>query len=146
MSYTYKYPRPSITTDAIVLAKEGSTHYLLLIKRGNDPFIGKWALPGGFIEMDEDLEEACYRELVEETNLTGISLTQFATFGKPGRDPRGRTISVVFWGIADKKSAITAGDDAAEARWFDFNALPPLAFDHDFILRKFKDEKSIALQ
>lgn len=146
MSYTYRYPRPSVTTDAIIIAKENNTYYILLIKRGNEPFKGKWALPGGFIEMDEDLDEACYRELREETNLSDVSLTQFATFGKPDRDPRGRTISLVFWGITDKKTPIAAGDDAAEAKWFELDALPPLAFDHEPILQKFIDEKNIALQ
>jgi len=100
--------------------------------------MGKWALPGGFVEIDEDLMEGAIRELEEETGLTKINLKQFGTYGKPGRDPRGRTISVVYYGIVQEgKFIVTAGDDAAEASWFDIKKLPPLAFDHEEIIQDF---------
>ena len=99
----------------------------------------KWALPGGFVEIDEDLDEGAKRELEEETGLTNIDLIQFKTYGKPGRDPRGRTISVVYYGfLTDENLKIMAGDDAAEASWFDFGKLPSLAFDHEQIIEEFK--------
>ncbi|MCF8361135.1 MAG: NUDIX hydrolase [Prolixibacteraceae bacterium] len=140
MSYTYKYPRPSVTTDAIVIAKESDQFFILLIERRNEPYKNMWALPGGFIEMDEDLIDACKRELQEETGITNIKLEELATFGKPGRDPRGRTISIVFWGIVNKKTEIKAGDDAAKVKWFNINSLPLLAFDHDKIIQRFRNE------
>ena len=100
--------------------------------------MGTWALPGGFVEIDEDLEAGANRELEEETGLKNIALTQFKTYGTPGRDPRGRTISVVYYGFLTNKSPkIEAGDDAAEASWFDLNDLPELAFDHEEILKDF---------
>ncbi|MCX5632602.1 MAG: NUDIX hydrolase [Phycisphaerae bacterium] len=128
--YAYDWPRPMVTVDAIVFNISGDSPRLLLIKRGNEPFKGKWAFPGGFVDMDEELEDAAARELAEETGLTGVKLTQLRAFGKCGRDPRGRNISVMFIGIT-KDSKIKGGDDAAEAKWFDINNLPPLAFDHN---------------
>ncbi|MBN1769428.1 MAG: NUDIX hydrolase [Prolixibacteraceae bacterium] len=142
MSYTYQYPRPAVCADAIIVAKENGSISILLIKRKNNPYKGKWALPGGFVDMDEDLPDACMRELKEETGLEGIALHQFASFGKPGRDPRGRTISVVYWGIIYTKLTLSANDDAAEAQWFELNSLPPLAFDHQKIIEKFLADKT----
>lgn len=142
MPYTYQYPRPAVCTDAIIVAIEKGSASILLIKRKNNPYKGKWALPGGFVDMDEDLPDACMRELKEETGLEGIALHQFTSFGKPGRDPRGRTISVVYWGIIYTKLSLIADDDAAEARWFEFNSLPALAFDHQIIIDKFLAEKA----
>jgi 8-oxo-dGTP diphosphatase len=140
MPFTYKYPRPSVTTDAIILTKIDNQSHILLIQRGNEPFKYSWALPGGFIEMDEDLADACKRELWEETGIDKVELNEFATFGKPGRDPRGRTISVVFWGLVDNNIPINAGDDAAKAQWFSMSKLPKLAFDHDKIIRQFNSK------
>ncbi|MDA3815918.1 MAG: NUDIX hydrolase [Prolixibacteraceae bacterium] len=139
MSYSYKYPRPSVTTDSIVIAKESDQSFILLIERGNAPYKNMWALPGGFIDMDEDLLDACKRELQEETGITNIKLYELATFGKPGRDPRGRTISIVFWGQVDNNIAIKAGDDAARVQWFEMKNLPQLAFDHQEIIQQFKN-------
>jgi 8-oxo-dGTP diphosphatase len=128
--YVYDWPRPMVTVDAAVFDISAHPPRILLIKRGSEPFKGQWAIPGGFIEMDEDLADAAARELAEETGLTGIKLQQLQTFGKPGRDQRGRNITVVFWGTTDK-TEIRPGDDAAEAKWFEINNLPEnLAFDH----------------
>jgi 8-oxo-dGTP diphosphatase len=119
-----------VTVDAIVFNVNGSIPRLLFIKRGNEPYQGKWAFPGGFVDMDEELEIAVVRELQEETGLTGVKLEQFHTFGKPSRDPRGRNITIAFIGTT-KKEEIKGGDDAAEAKWFEINNLPKdLAFDH----------------
>ncbi|PKL49319.1 MAG: NUDIX hydrolase [Planctomycetes bacterium HGW-Planctomycetes-1] len=128
--YVYDWPRPMVTVDAAVFDVSGDKARILLIKRGNEPFKGQWAFPGGFVEMDEELEDAAARELAEEAGLTGVKLEQLYTFGKCGRDPRGRNITVVFIGIT-KNSKIKSGDDAAEAQWFEIDKLPQMAFDHD---------------
>jgi 8-oxo-dGTP diphosphatase len=140
MPYTYDYPMPMVTVDALVFrlteARPGGGVEVLLIRRRRPPFEGLWAIPGGFVEIDEDLEPAAHRELEEETGLRGVALEQLRTFGRPGRDPRGRTISVAYAGIvAAAASAVQGSDDASEARWFPVDALPPLAFDHDEVLR-----------
>lgn len=135
--YTYQYPRPAVTTDAIVISKRKS---VLLIERGREPFQGKWALPGGFIDMDESLEIACQRELKEETGLKVGELKQFKAYGAIDRDPRGRTISVLFYAFLDEEPVPLAGDDAANARWFPLDQLPELAFDHQQIIEEFKAE------
>lgn len=110
---------------------------LLLVNRGNEPFKGKWCLPGGFLDIDEELEDGAARELAEETGLTGIKLEQIHTFGRCGRDPRGRVITVTYMGIVpEEKSKVRAGDDAAKARWFDIEQLPKdLAFDHNEVTK-----------
>ena len=135
--YTYKYPRPSVTVDAILISKQNS---VLLIERSGEPFKGKWALPGGFIELDESLETACPRELEEETGLKVDKLTQFKAYGAVDRDPRGRTISVIFYSFQDEEAIPMAGDDAANAQWFPLSQLPELAFDHQLIIDEFKAE------
>lgn len=135
--YTYKYPRPAVTVDAILISKHNS---VLLIQRSDEPFKGKWALPGGFIELDESLEAACHRELEEETSLKVNKLTQFKAYGSVDRDPRGRTISVIFYSFQDEEDVPVAGDDAANAQWFPLNQLPELAFDHQLIIDEFKAE------
>lgn len=127
---------PSVTTDCIII-KKTSEPEILLIKRKEDPFKDKWALPGGFVEIEEDLEEAAHRELEEETGISGLQLKQFKTVGTPGRDPRGRTISVVYFGYLRTNQKISAGDDAANADWYALNELPPLAFDHEKIIGEF---------
>jgi 8-oxo-dGTP diphosphatase len=135
MSYCYDYPRPAVTADIIILKKIDKKQFVLLIERKNPPFAGMWALPGGFLEMSETLEEAALRELQEETGIIGVELKQFHTFSKVNRDPRHRTITTVFIGYADKKTAMPkAGDDASEAEWFALDKLPPLAFDHGMVM------------
>jgi 8-oxo-dGTP diphosphatase len=135
--YVYDWPRPMVTVDAVVFAVTGGSIKLLLIKRGHEPFKGQWAIPGGFIGMDEELDDAVARELQEETGLTGVALEQMHTFGTVGRDPRGRQITVVYIGIIKEGlDRIKAGDDAAQARLFDINDLPPdMAFDHDAVTK-----------
>ena len=136
MRFTYDYPRPCVTTDCLIFRKMESGWGLLLIERGNEPFKGCWALPGGFLEMEEDLDACAARELQEETGLTGISLHQLCAFGAPNRDPRHRTISVAFWGIDDTQQQAVGSDDAAKAQWFVLDNLPSLAFDHEQIIQK----------
>ena len=138
MKHCYDYPRPAVTADIIILRKNNDRHFVLLIERKHPPFEGMWALPGGFLNMDETLEEAALRELQEETGITGVELKQFHTFSKVNRDPRHRTITTVFIGYADDNISPQAGDDAANVKWFDLNELPPLAFDHWEVMEKVK--------
>ncbi|NOR87469.1 MAG: NUDIX domain-containing protein [Bacteroidales bacterium] len=134
--YTYEYPRPMVTVDMVVIRKQNDHTEVLLIERGNEPFKNHWALPGGFIEMEETIEASAYRELQEETSITEVELRVLKTYGDPGRDPRGRTVSIVFGGILKSKQKAIAGDDAAKAAWFSINELPELAFDHGLIVRE----------
>jgi len=135
--YVYDWPRPMVTVDAAVFTFSDDKAKVLLINRGNEPFKGKWALPGGFVDMDEELEDAVARELEEETGLATVQLEQMRTFGTVGRDPRGRMITIVFMGIATEgQDKIKAGDDAAQAQWFDIEKLPSnMAFDHNEVVR-----------
>lgn len=134
MSYSYEYPRPAVTVDIIIFRQTASATQVLLIKRSNEPFKGQWALPGGFVDKDEPLAKAAARELEEETSLKDILLTQMHTFGDPGRDPRGHTVSVAYVGYLPDGAEAHAGDDAAEAEWFSIDELPEMAFDHEKIL------------
>jgi len=134
--YSYSYPRPAVTVDAILISKQNS---VLLIERGREPFKGKWALPGGFVDMDEPLEIACKRELEEETGIRIAAMKQFKAFGAVDRDPRHRTISVIFYAFTEDEITARAGDDAAKAQWFPLDKLPELAFDHQLILEEFKE-------
>jgi 8-oxo-dGTP diphosphatase len=135
--YIYEWPRPMVTADAAVFAFSQNRVRLLLVQRKHSPYEGYWALPGGFIEMDEDLKDAAARELAEETGLRDVQLDQLATFGKPGRDPRGRVITVVYTGVAEAGwENVRAADDAAAVRWHDIDSLPAMAFDHDEIARR----------
>lgn len=136
MSHTYKYPRPSVTTDIILFNWTGDRLSVALIRRKEDPFKGKWAFPGGFLEMDEDLGVCARRELKEETNLDVDDLIQLGAFGAPDRDPRGRVISVAFIGFAKPESKAHAGSDAQEIGWHDLSDLPELAFDHREMLSR----------
>jgi len=135
MIYTYAYPRPAVTVDIIVFKNIEHNPEILLIERKNEPFKNMWALPGGFVDKDEDIKTAAYRELAEETSIQDIQLSQLHTFGKPGRDPRGHTISIVHTGfLQNSNQKIQAGDDAKNLQWFSINDLPDLAFDHQEII------------
>ena len=125
----------SVTTDCIIFFRNGNKPRLLLVKRKKDPFKDQWALPGGFLEEDEPLEIGAKRELQEETGLVIEKLEQLHTFGTPGRDPRGRTISITYWGEVFSEEEVKGNDDAAEASWFELNDLPELAFDHSEIIQ-----------
>ena len=135
MTYTYDYPRAAVTADIVLFSRFEDQDYVLLILRKHPPFEGCWAFPGGFINMDETLLESALRELEEETGLKGITLKQFQTYGDPGRDPRHRTITVVFTGRSDNLPAVTGMDDASEAAWHPVDDIPKLGFDHDIILK-----------
>jgi 8-oxo-dGTP diphosphatase len=143
--YIYDYPRAALTVDAIVIATEPEGYSILLIKRGNDPFKGLWALPGGFVSMDETLEQACLRELREETGLDLVKMEQFRVFDAIDRDPRHRTISLAFRASLPAKWDVKGGDDAAVAQWFPVNALPSLAFDHEEIIAQFLASSSLPI-
>ena len=134
MSYEYKYPRPAVTADCIVITKEADPA-VLLIERGDNPFKGSWAFPGGFMNMDETTEQCAIRELEEETGLRVSNVQQIGAYSKIDRDPRGRTITVAYLAVVDVPMAVNGQDDAAKAQWFPIDALPPLAFDHDDIMR-----------
>jgi len=135
MIYTYAYPRPAVTVDIIVFKNIENNPEILLIERKNEPFKNMWALPGGFVDKDEDIKTAAYRELAEETSIKNIQLSQLQAFGKPGRDPRGHTISIVHTGfLQNSNQKIQAGDDAKNLQWFSINDLPDLAFDHQEII------------
>lgn len=136
--FTYKYPRPALTADIAIFDLEGKN--ILLIKRGRDPYQGCWAMPGGFFDIDDpDIEHTAARELEEETSLTDIDLKMVCVASKEGRDPRGRTVSVVFMGKVDPTLVQPkGGDDAAEAHWWPIDGLPDLAFDHEELIEKAK--------
>ena len=145
MDFTYKYPRMLVTVDALIILQDplNFSPKVLLIQRKNDPFKGCYALPGGFIEMDELLKHAAERELMEETGLQGIELAQLAAFDDIDRDPRDRNISVVFYGFTtSNNSQVAGGDDALIAEWFSLNKLPSLAFDHAKVI-EFAKEKLV---
>ena len=133
-TYTYDYPRPAVTTDCVIFGYDGKELKVLLIERGIEPFKGCWAFPGGFLNMDEDALAGARRELKEETGLENAFIEQFHTFSEPGRDPRGRVITIAHYALV-KIQEVEGGDDAAQARWFSIGEVPPLAFDHDRILR-----------
>lgn len=134
--FCYEYPRPAVTTDCVMFCFHESELKVLLIERASDPFRTKWAFPGGFIEMEETAENCALRELEEETGIRNVVVEQFRTFSKVDRDPRGRTISIAFYGLVRVQDINTkAGDDAAGTAWFPVSAMPPLAFDHDEVFK-----------
>ena len=134
MEYTYKYPRPAVTADCVVMTKE-AVPQVLLIERGADPYKGCWAFPGGFMNMDETTEQCAIRELEEETGLQVTELHQIGAYSKVDRDPRGRTITVAYLVVLPYPTPVTGQDDAAKAEWFPIDALPSLAFDHEEIMK-----------
>ncbi len=132
MTYCYEYPRPMYTTDAVVFSVLHDALHVLVVLRKNAPYAGCWALPGGFLDMDESLEACVARELEEETGIRGIRLEQLHTFGDPGRDPRGRSVSTAYVALIDaSRYAVAAADDAADAAWRPVRDAHGLAFDHD---------------
>jgi len=137
MNYSYPYPRMLVTVDTVIFKRDLNTNIskVLLIKRRNEPHKGMFALPGGFPEINELLENAAKRELLEETGVIVNDLYQLAAFDALNRDPRDRNISVVYYGFSDTDD-VNAGDDAEIAEWFEIDSLPPLAFDHKDIVNK----------
>ena len=135
LKYSYKYPHPSVTTDCVIFGFDGVKLKVLLVERGMAPYKGRWAFPGGFLNMDESAEEGALRELKEETGLEGAYIRQFHTFSAPQRDPRERVITIAYHALV-RMQEVKGGDDASDARWFALDEVPPLAFDHDQILRK----------
>lgn len=131
--YCYRYPHPAVTTDCVILTFHERQLKILLIKRGLAPFKGMWALPGGFIHIDESAEEGARRELEEETGLKCERVEQFHAFSDPDRDPRERVITIAFFALV-KWENVVGGDDASEARWWVLDELPLLAFDHEKIV------------
>ncbi len=135
--YCYKYPRPAYTADCMVFSENSKKLEILLIKRASEPYKGYWAFPGGFVDIDETSYDAAKRELLEETGLKIDKLSEFGVFDIPNRDPRGRTVTVVYYTFYKGSiSKLIAGDDAAEAQFFPITDLPELAFDHHEILQK----------
>lgn len=137
MAYSYEYPHPAVTVDVAVFTVDNGALEVLLIKRGEWPHTGKWALPGGFVEIDESLKRAAWRELREETGVHAGYLEQLGAFGHPDRDPRERVITVVYIALVPlDRLRFEAGSDAADAQLFAVDELPELAFDHAKILRR----------
>jgi 8-oxo-dGTP diphosphatase len=136
VSYSYEWPRPAVTVDCVVFGLDENGLQVLLVQRDLAPFKGRWALPGGFVRMEEDLEAAARRELVEETGLSQVYLEQLFTFGALDRDPRERVISVAWYALVKLSDhRVRAATDARAAAWFRLADQPELAFDHDQILR-----------
>lgn len=135
MSHTYEHPRPALTADVVAVRFSAGVLEVLLIQRAGEPFAGSWALPGGFVEMDETVEHAAARELAEETGVSGVEVEQLHTFSEPGRDPRGRTVSVAHLAmLRASEVTVRAGDDASAAAFRPVSEARGLAFDHDAIV------------
>jgi len=146
MPYSYEYPHLAVTTDIVVFTLQDAALRVLLVRRGNKPFKGTWALPGGFVRPDEDLEACARRELLEETGVSGYYLEQLYTFGSVDRDPRERVITVAYYAlISNDKVVLKASADADAAAWFPANRLPQLAFDHKAILTLARERLSAKL-
>ena len=134
-AHCYDWPRPSVTTDIVLLAGREAGLSVLLVRRKGEPFAGQWALPGGFLDEGETLQACAARELKEETGVVAPDLTLVGAYGDPGRDPRGWTVSIAFRARVDSEDVTpVAGDDAAEVGWFAVDSLPGLAFDHGRIV------------
>ncbi len=134
--FSYHYPHPALTTDVVVFTIRAARLHLLLVKRKNPPFQNRWALPGGFLDIDEDLDACAQRELKEETGIGDVYLEQLYTFGHPARDPRERVISVTYYALVPTgRVSPKAASDAAAVDWFAIDELPDLAFDHADIVQ-----------
>ena len=135
MPFTYVYPHPAVTVDAVVFGFDETELKVLLIERAGEPYRGSWALPGGFVDLAESLDDAARRELAEETGVERLYLEQLYTFGAPDRDPRERVISVAYYALVRLADyPVRAASDARDVRWFPVSELPRLAFDHAAIL------------
>lgn len=143
--YTYQYPHPAVTADCLVFARTEKGMKLLLIQRKNEPCKGKWAFPGGFMDIDETTIDAARRELKEETGLEVGELFRVGVFDAVDRDPRERIITVAYYTVLDKPAEVCGLDDAAQAKWFLLTELPELAFDHREILREAERVMRLAL-
>ena len=132
--FQYKYEHMAVTTDCVIFTYEDRKLKVLLVRRGAEPYMGKWAFPGGFLRMDETAEQGALRELHEETALKPSSIGQLGVFSDIDRDPRERVLTVAWYALV-KPSEVMGGDDADEAAWFPVDDIPPLAFDHGEILR-----------
>ncbi|MFB6257497.1 MAG: NUDIX domain-containing protein [Flavobacteriales bacterium] len=148
--YCYEYPRPGLTADAVIFGfdREAEKLYVLMVRRKKPPFEGHYAFPGGFVEPDETVEEACLRELKEETNVVAEQLKEVGVFSDPNRDPRGRIISVAYFGLVDKaEQTPQGGDDASSAEWVLPESIEEtFAFDHGEILKRSMEELNLLLQ
>lgn len=133
--FCYPWPRPAVTVDIALLHPADSGVEVMVIRRGQEPWKGAWALPGGYVNELEPLEVAAERELKEETGIAGVQLRQIGAFGDPGRDPRGHTISVAYGGLVLERKPAKAGDDAEDCRWIQIEQAASLAFDHSEIVR-----------
>lgn len=133
--YCYRYPHPAVTTDCVIFTFQDNKLKLLLIQRGIEPYQGQWALPGGFLRMDETADECARRELQEETGVENCEVRQFKTFSRPDRDPRERVITIAYYALI-KPQAVAGADDAMHAEWIDVDSLPSLAFDHAEIIKE----------
>lgn len=135
LKYCYRYPHPAVTADCVIFGYDYNNIKVLLIQRGNEPYKGHWAFPGGFMNIDETAEQCALRELEEETGLKDVKVEQFYTFTDVNRDPRERVISIAYYGKI-QLSNVKGSDDADDAQWFSLDEIPNLAFDHDLVLRK----------
>lgn len=133
--YTYRYPHPAVAADCVLFCRDGGQLKVLLVERGNAPYKGCWAFPGGFMNMDETAEQCALRELQEETGLRVGEVRQLGAFSALDRDPRERVVSIVYYALVEKQP-VQGGDDAAKAQWWPVEAIPPLAFDHEEILHQ----------
>ena len=134
--FSYKYPHPAVTVDCVIFGFDGKSLRILLIERGLEPFKGSWALPGGFVRIDETVEEAAIRELFEETNVKGVYMSQLSVFSQVDRDPRERVITVAFYALVKPSDHdVIRGDDATNAQWFGLDDYPSLVFDHEQIVK-----------
>jgi 8-oxo-dGTP diphosphatase len=133
--YSYEYPHPAVTTDVVLFTIQDEQLKVLLIQRANDPYKGRWCLPGGFVDIGEGLEQCALRELEEETGVTDVYLEQLYTFGRPDRDPRERIITVAYYALAPvNRLRVRAASDASAAAWFPVDDLPDPGFDHRQII------------
>jgi 8-oxo-dGTP diphosphatase len=135
--YTYEFPRPALSVDIVIFSVWNESLQILLIQRGSPPFKDHWAIPGGFVKIDESLEDAACRELKEETNLEAAYLEQLYTYGHPERDPRGRVVTVAYFALVPPRAVnnVQGGSDAIKADWFPIENIPAVAFDHQEIIQ-----------